>query len=1718
MKQLIHKFLLCAAFLVSTASVFAQVYPVVVAPSPLAPASIYFDDFYAAMNPKLRVMVHFNDLTTPQRDIYLKVKITGPGINIASTPGQRPLTPITIFSGVPTDLIGSDLADVFDFNRLTFGGITRAQLEGNGRLPEGDYTLTFTAMDYQQNVPVSQEAPLTMRLALSDPPQIINPSCGGVVTQIDPPNFLFNWMITNSNSQIDLGNVNYQINLYEVTSNTTNPQNAIMNNQALLVWQSIPQNSFVHTYGITEPPLEVGKRYVFNVQAIENYPRTQIKNNGFSAPCWFYYGYPEGGHIQLTNPDSSYQFNLSDPGKFSWKRPSNALPGQQVSYDYKVVEVLEGQTPAMALDQNVPFNTYTVSATTDQQVHYVMPNAVLNDLKKMHVYAWTVKGKTNNQTVASSGIRTFVGPPYIDKFYAANFLVEITSLTSFDTVNYTISGTGKVRLKNTFERPEFSFQNVKLQSAGNNLWVMIDGYIEDNITISKYDIQPKTVSSNGVLSFQPDKIFIDKDNLRLGGKCSWNVPVVAASNTLPVIKSKYTHMMLANETFELAYENPIELETNYDIPLLEPYGFHLLMDYSSTIVVYQSKYEFSLEGFVELPESVQDVNSTTVLVPYRNQKQVNLMEEQGVSYVPEQIDFLSDSDFGLRGEHYFIDLSEVASPGDKSADSSWKGVYYQTARIHIPEHGEGTNQLSCYSPLDVLVINEQEDSTKMYIDETGLNFTTSLVFNSEDTLLFNTFPSTQTNLTINIIENFFDHGGLVGYIHIPLIDTAKLYPYTVPLTSYGFQLGNIDESLVNTEFVFNGLGAAEEQVNMKITRAVFKGNNRIEMDLDATWQYFGATLQNLQSMNAWGNGNIGFDIPNGSLPLNNQIIAHSGDYELVVDYVGCGRDRNAYAFGISAKINMAENISGESGAPVMNAYSMYLNPLLSGQFNGNGNDPGGILPGFGVNSDTSGFSPSTQSNANNLAGDLDYLGDSLGVNYNDTLTASGGSNALISEGTYVQMQKIIQLAEIFVEFIDSAKAVKARDYIAVAKQALNSDAVKGMVNKDPKEFLQDLLEEALESIIQRATQPITNATNKAKQKFVNLVHNNISGPVNGKINNGLDKAFDRIREQAVAVIDDPEVKALVEQIINDAKNSIKTQVTVSITTAVDENITYKITDFIEQAIVKQITDFIAGEIRYVGMELIMNGTNASIDFNHVLDNADTLFDRLGDTIVAGVKSVSLHNIIKTAESVADDALNGIDWDKVLDDILNSAIQNGVSTALNEALGSALGGMGMDNIFGNVSFDFTNLGEKISNGDIAGIIKFDPTNINIKTSACHIHGQLNHYDDDPVYGEHWKAVVEVKLLKPDKLKDVGIAAMFITGKTKFSAPIPPNYQAPVDTSDAQAVADYQAQLAADAADSSLYSFWFASLGVSGLSIPLSPVPLKLTGIEGFAYHHMQRATPASFPQPCRRNKLGLGIGFDFVDLPSGGKFAILDMQLEVIINEGAWAAEMYTLAKVGNKGGASSTLPPLAQAEGTIGYYSAAKRFFGQITITFNTSPLLCAGGEIIFDFNGSANTWVVSAGTPGDPMFAKLLCKDWLSITAFVEAKNSGFKSGIDLNIDITAKTPWLDLEIIRLRGTASAYVKFNAYVDLQFEPEFRLNEAYIYIAIGASIGVDYNVGFGDKHITLVGIALAGNVHYKAAPEGYVQGGVSGYITIVGIDIGIDVNVNYDLKNRNDNS
>lgn len=353
---------------------------------------------------------------------------------------------MAVSPGQPYEMQGADLAFYFNYANLNFTNISRSQLEINNRLPEGFYTFCFEAIDYESGKAISRPSCASAYLSLNDPAIIINPICESVVENISLQNILFQWQLSNDNGNLNLSQLTHQIDLCEVNNSWSNPTTAILNNQALPIWQSspLPQNNYLYTN--IDPPLEKGKQYVFEVKTLESNGRSRFKNNCYSMPYHFHYGYYENDTIDIVKPEDTFQFTLGTVSKFKWKKPRKALNSQFVTYTLKLVEVNENQDLEDAILNNSAFYQQTYLPVNDAEIDKTIPVMFWTNVKRMGNYAWQVYAQSGTQQVAKSKVQRFTGPPDIETFIAGGFLMAVTKLTAFNKVTNVISGKCKTIL------------------------------------------------------------------------------------------------------------------------------------------------------------------------------------------------------------------------------------------------------------------------------------------------------------------------------------------------------------------------------------------------------------------------------------------------------------------------------------------------------------------------------------------------------------------------------------------------------------------------------------------------------------------------------------------------------------------------------------------------------------------------------------------------------------------------------------------------------------------------------------------------------------------------------------------------------------------------------------------------------------------------------------------------------------------------------------------------------------------------------------------------------------------------------------------------------------------------------------------------------------------------------------------------------------------------
>ena len=1668
----------------------SQTYPSALVTNLTGARSLFLDEFADPFQPKIRTTIYFTDYTASSWQFALSLKITGPGgILISTRAGARPPIPLEVAPGQPYVVEGADLSFYFNYDNLIFSGISRQQLELTHRLPEGFYTFCFEAVDYESGRPLSLPSCAGAYLSLLDPPVILLPQHAQVVENISMQNILFQWQPGNVTGNMSPGQVSYELNLYEVTGNWTNPVTAILNNQALLIWQSLPLQQTTFLYSLSEPPLEKGKRYVFTVRAADGSGRSRFKNNGYSMPRFFRYGFIENDTLLLSDPEEDFQFTLGSPSVFSWSKPKKALPGQMITYTLRVVRIDSLQSPESAMLYNTPFFQQSFLPTNSNHIQKTIPVIIWANIKRMERYAWQVKAESGVQQVAASEIRTFTGPPEIENFIAGGFVMTVTRLDYFDKQSNIVSGRCSTPLHPNGQPAEFGFSMIGLASIGSNEWVMEEGVISDRISVPGYTLSPDSVAENKMAWFRCDSVRVTPDVLKVGGRLHFELPFLNAAGESQELVSRRCLLSLSNLSFRLTGNAPVLLSDNYDVQLFDPLGFRLRIGQSSSFNVYQSAYYGNFNGFVQLPQKVQTVSGTPVHIAFSNAQQL-LYVSESLNPGSEAVGIARNTGIELQPLSYVLDLDEERSPGDLAGEAGWKGLMINAASFLMPARTELSGQINASSELTRTVVNSPSDNVIAHVDHRGLFFRCHFSFQTSDSLRFNSFQSTQSAFNVSIAAGEIEHAAITGSILIPVIDTAAAFPYVIDLHDSGFGEGFLAGGLSGRTFTFNASGSNEQRIKVRICRALFRNRNRLEMDIDLEWPHFNLSIPGVQRFCAWGNNNIGFGIPNGRHALVQQGNGKAAGFDITVDNIGCGRSGNVYAFGMSAKINMDEEISGESGAPVMNAYSIYRNPLLTGTLSipvtslqavvGGSSSPTNIggaqaVPG------TSGYTAAVMSGMSDAMGELGFIpGDTITHNYFD----DPGTDPLISGNVVTQAGNVIKILVRLKPFIGDRVTDKDWEVLDRLSRIMESDVVRQAQATNAKGVLNFALNKALEGLISHLTSRIEGIGQLAVGKVRSAINSKIAGPVNNKIDATLTSVVDRLQKQALLQVDEQYHPAVIST-FSVVKTNISNAVRSSVLTSFETNITSKLDKAVQACVVSKITSYVRKEVSLAGQQLIASGANAQINIQEILVNGGSMFGDVADTVKDVIMQLNGHNFVSTAESLVEDAITGINWDQVSSQIVNELLSKSVPQLIASQLSGAIAenaGTYASVVLSTVKFDFTNLGEKLQNGQLDKVVKFDPTNIYLQSPAVDVRGTLVFTKADPVYGDSWQANVLVRVKVPRKDNPIECSAYFINGKTT---------QGPV------------------------FTYWLVKLGVSGLAIPLTPAPLLWDGAEGCVYSKMKKTGTSAIPDAT--NKFGVSCRFTFLDQQSSGGTLILSLGAEAEFNDAGFAIQLSGDASMLNfqKEGQKYRSPGFVTGTGTIGYYKTAQctKVAGDFNVQLNTQPVLCAGGNAGFDLRG-ANDWKIWVGTQSSPFAVKLLCKDFLMNSAHLQAGNSGFAAGIMANVNLNAQSPWIQFTGVRVRGFATFGFGYNVSSSIVWEPAFQIAEASVSAWVSASLGVDYQTAAGEGSITLAGVSLSGILTYRSQPESELHGQLSGSITVVGFNVGFDTPVNYSLSKQ----
>ena len=926
-KTLLYRFLLPVVVFISvTHTAFTQSFPVNTSIQLGLPNSSYFFDYTSTGSNQLTVNLLFQDFNEPSWDVRLNIVLESSDLRIQTNLNQLPSGPITIFPGSFISLKGADLFDYFDISRVLVSGISKEELSKNGKLPEGFYTFSVQALDYNSGKVISNTAIANAWLKINDEPIIITPQCEQNVKPMDVQVLPFQWQLTSAPSPDALNSIAYKLFMYELTDVNADPFTALNNGKALLVFESEELSQTTLIYDMSRPALEQGKVYIFRVQAFDVNGKDRFKNNGFSEICWFRYGYPSGGKIELKAPIEDFKFSKDDPRLFSWSMPDNLINGQEYSYTIKIIQV-EGDFPVEDQMRNNPAWHTEKTITTGSRSNWEFE--LDKEFEEQKQYAWQVTAHSGDQEIAASEINTFFGPTLIDWFRAGQHTVWVTKIDNVDL--NALSGTGKIKITNDLGdslMTEVSFSNLEVIDAAGRYVLQAGEITHEFPDTFSVVLQPRVITENKIARFHPLKVKLDKDALEVYGYAKWPLPhpVTSSEKAYVVSESGWVNYD------EYAPFGPLNLNTTNDFELLEPLGFRVELLNTSEFQLYNDKYELRLDGNIHLPKSVKGFEQSRIAFNIVRQEQLFYMTEAHTTF-NDKIDLVKNTHLGLESKSLIIDFSDVKSPFKLQEVKDWKGVYFTQFEVIYPKAVDDSKQLVFESELTTPFELSAQNDFKAWVSPQGLTTYFHDDFEYGSTGTFNTFPANFTAFSVDIENNAVTDSRFIGNIKVPVVDKFNDFTFTIPMSNGGFETGYLDESLEHHSFVFSPYGG-ENRVDLTIQKAIFADNERLDLVLDITIPYIETEMKGVEDFRVYGDHFIGFGKRNGAKDLAEQATGTYDGFTMYIDKIGAGLQGTDYVFSYSATMPLGEEVSGENGPPRLNiASSASIGDEFAGEVN-----------------------------------------------------------------------------------------------------------------------------------------------------------------------------------------------------------------------------------------------------------------------------------------------------------------------------------------------------------------------------------------------------------------------------------------------------------------------------------------------------------------------------------------------------------------------------------------------------------------------------------------------------------------------------------------------------------------------------------------------------------------------------------------------------------------
>ncbi len=1582
----------------------AQVHPVSAQLMMQAQTSPYLLDYVSGESHALKVILVFNDYNEPLWPVSLRFKIEGTACRICTRSDYKPSQPLYLYPGVAKTISGDELAHYFQYAGLEIEGISRKELEQGGRLPEGFYSVSLEVLDYHSGKVLSNTAVFHFYASLFDAPEIVHPQQGLVVFS-DQHDWLFSWQVR-APMQLD---VSYTLEIFEVTDPSIDPVFAIPAGGTIKVWER------KHIWGTqthvstTDYPFEEGKTYAYHVVA-ESTDKQMFKNEGISQPRYFHYGYPQDGHIELLRPIDQHAFSVREIPQFSWKVPDNIQPNQPLRYEFALVKNAEEGAKKITSDMPVFIKTNLLPGRSPNTMYY-NPDTVLT---RETDYLWQVKAFSHDKLVAESDVFSFQGPPFIESFYAGRHRVWVKHIESADSNDF--SGVGEVQVDASGTMKTVYFKHIRIATYFSAM-IMKHGEVYAASGIEKIALTPDD-KRNRESFFHSDSLILTTDYMYLSGHMKYCLPWAVASEQSGQVLSEKKRLIF--EDYQLLGALRLPADTSFSLLDLPDYSLQLKQE---TVFYIRENNHFRavFEGFLHLPDYVQEKSENALKLPFTS-AQLRFIEEQE-NNLHVQIHPFDPINLFVRPLNYVIDLCDSVSP--TSLKKTWKGVFLQEYEVIGDMYFDRHGQILLDHTFRYYV--KHGNTHHLYTDENGLHFLLQIDSSYNFNYYFNMFPSFLQDFSLHIESSKFIKGHFEGSMRIPFISETAWYGFTVPLTIKGFMPGYLNESLAGNSFSHNS-DSEEEKIDFTIQRAFFQDQERLELTVDMHWPAIDVAVHAQNHLYLYGNYDVGFGCVNGHAMLYAQKQTQISGFEINLDKVGAGRQGSHYAVGLSGNMNMGEDVSGNGDEPpIVNLYSVTENTLL---------DPEVLSAGLMLdNIDATSYGDELGSSD---------IGEGIADQWQDK-----DFRSLVTE------QSIHQLA-------DSLKKEHAMGHPlhAETEEEVVAEHETGLSDEQIHE-----LEQRLDIFLLHLQDPLHKKLKELNRPVLERLQGYAS-QASSTIGAGVQALVDEVEKAAVATMPEYEeqIVILCQKTAVSLQNSMERELHAWIEEDVMDTLMLYLLGSFREALAKEMTALLVATLE--------EGFHYEKDIGDIVEGIESSL----------LESVQWESFARLFEGMADALLGRISAEVLLDDMQNDLLliagnalaKQAVRLAGEEAQEKieALSSSAVGNVAGqlanNVEMDFSNLGDKVREGDVSGIITFDPSLIEVKTRVADFSGYVRFYEDDPVWGDSWQAGLTAKVkIKPQ----FEVWAEYINGsKSK--------------------------------AGGGTYKYWFLELGARGLGIPLTPIPLALDGAAGKVYHHMHKdANLDYYPDP--NTKFGVGLQVFMYDAPAKGNVITFDVTLEASFFEpSGFMLELYGGAQIANTIEGGEIQQSLVTASGYMGFNSLNNHFIGNFSAALEKRPIICAGGDMTVDICGPK--WNVAVGTRDVPIYLRVPCVAQPVFQSWFDISNYGLDMGFIIAMSQRIESPWLGFTGAKFKPWAYFDFELGGSTILYWKP-FSIAEARIWMHMGVGVGMEYELISRSGNYTFAEVILGGELGLQTVETSRVWGTMYGEVTLFSFNIGFDM-------------